>query len=133
MGRASASSGRRMKDRRKLKAKATMAVSKETPTAIIAALAMLALKASFAPAQTVRATPKNDTGGKRATRCALVIERRLSKSGTVRLVASKINRATTETKRIDSETLRKAEAGKRAVSSPASAKMAKKLKKLAAK
>src|SRR5215472_5117893 len=110
-----------------------MAVSRETPTATIAALAIVAPKVSFAPIQTVRATPKNDTGGKTATRCRLVIERRLSKSGTVRLVDSKINSVTTEAKRIDSETLRKAEGGRRAVSSPASAKMAKKLKTLAAK
>src|SRR5215469_9313839 len=99
----------------------------------MAAPAMLELKASFAPTQTVRATPRNDTGGKTATRCAFEIERRLSKSGTVKLVASKINRVTTETKRIDSETLRNAEGGTRAVSPPASAKMAKKLKTLAAK
>src|SRR5215472_184874 len=110
-----------------------MAVSMETPTAISAALAMLELKVSFAPTQTVRATPKNDIGGKTATRCALVIERRLSKSGTVRLVASKINSVTTKTKRVPSETLRNAEGGTRAVSPPARAKMAKKLKTLAAK
>src|SRR5215831_706820 len=105
----------------------------ETPTAISAAPAMLKLKVSFSPTQMVRATPKNNTGGKTATRCAFETERRLSKSGTVKLVASKIRSVTTKTKRIPSETLRNAEGGTRAVSPPASAKMAEKLKTLAAK
>src|SRR2546429_7410623 len=37
----------------------------------------------------------------------------LSRSGTLRLVASRTRRMTTEAKRIDSETLRKAEGGRR--------------------
>src|SRR6266566_8964991 len=110
-----------------------MALSTASPTAISAALAMRALKLSLAPTQAVRAIPKNETGGKTAMRSAFVTERRPSRSGTVRLVARRSNRITTETKRIDSETLRKAEGGRRAVSSPASAKTAKKLKTLAAK
>ncbi|PYK05524.1 MAG: hypothetical protein DME66_06985 [Verrucomicrobia bacterium] len=110
-----------------------MAMSAESPTAIIAAQAMATLNVSFLPTHTVRAMPKKEIGGKMTMRCALVTETRLSKSGTVKLVASKTDKAMTDTKRIANETLRKAAEGRSAVSSPAGAKMRKKLKTLAEK
>src|SRR5207253_10696174 len=99
----------------------------------MAALAMPALKLSLAPTQIDRAIPKKETGGRTAMRCAFTTERRLSRSGALRPVASRTRRMATEAKRIDSETVRKAEGGRRAASSPASAKMARKLKIIAAK
>ena len=106
-------------------------MSAASPMAINAAPVIAALKGSLALPHTVRAMPKKEMGGKMAMPCALVTERRLSKSGTVKLVASKANKAMTDTKRIDSESLRKAAEGRSAVSSPARAKMKKKLKTLA--
>src|SRR5438876_10810326 len=99
----------------------------------MAALAMPALELSLAPTQIDRAIPKKETGGRTAMRCAFTTERRLSRSGTLRLVASRTRRMTTEAKSIDSETLRTAEGGRRAASSRASGKTAKKRKTLAAK
>src|SRR5207237_762012 len=95
-----------------------MAMSAESPTAIIAAQAMATLNVSFLPTHTVQAMPKKEIGGKMTMRCALVTETRLSKSGTVKLVASKTDKAMPDTKRIANETLRKAAEARRAARSP---------------
>src|ERR1700676_5236814 len=104
-----------------------------TPTADSAALAMFAAKGSAPLSQTVRAKPRKETGGSKATLCAVGTGSCVSKYGTVKLLARSARRMMASRKRAASETRRKSAAGTSAIKIPARAKTAKKLKALAVK
>src|SRR5712672_759539 len=96
-----------------------------------AALLMLAAKGSPPLSHTVRARAKKDTGGSAAILCAMGKGSFVSRYGTVKLLAISVRRTIASRKRAACEMRRKSAAGITAISSPATAKTAKKLKALA--
>src|SRR6266853_3530278 len=104
---------------------------KATASAESAALLTLAAKESVPLSQTVRARPKKETGGSKAILCAVATGSFVSRYGTVKLLAISVRRTIASTKRAACEMWRKSAAGITAISSPATAKTAKKLKALA--
>src|SRR5712675_1939296 len=121
----------RRNDRRKLSAQASKAIRMANASAESAALLTLAAKESVPLSQTVRARPKKETGGRTAILSAVAAGSFVSRYGTVKLLAISVRRSTASTKRAACEMRRKSAAGITAISSPATAKTAKKLKALA--
>src|SRR5882757_5642229 len=108
-------------------------MKKATASAQSAASLMLAAKGSPPLSHTVRARAKKDTGGSAAILYAMGKGSFVSRYGTVKLLPISVRRTTESTKRAACETRRKSVAGTSAISSPATAKTAKKLKALAVK
>src|SRR6266478_731356 len=98
-----------------------------------AALLTLTAKESAPLSQTVRARPKKETGGSKAILCAVATGSFVRRYGTVKLLAITVRRTIASTKRAACEMRRNSAAGITAISSPATAKTAKKLKALPVK
>src|SRR5207302_9637437 len=79
-------SGMRRNDRRKLARYARTVVENAAPKAAAAALVMAETNGSPPLPQTVRSSPRNETGVRIATRRALATDKRVSESGTAKLV-----------------------------------------------